>query len=39
LTSFNAAFDSNGDGVVNASDNLKFKQDLTINFSTFSPTI
>jgi hypothetical protein len=36
---YNAAFDSNGDGIVNAADNAKFKNNLTVSFSGFTPTI
>ncbi len=39
LTTYNAAFDYNDDGTVNAADNLKFKNDLKVNFSGFTPTI
>jgi Right handed beta helix region/IPT/TIG domain len=39
LVNYNAAFDYNQDGFVNAFDNQKFKQDLTVNDSGFTVTI
>jgi autotransporter-associated beta strand protein len=39
LATYNQAFDYNGDGFVNAFDNGKFKNELTVNFSGFTPTI
>jgi uncharacterized protein (TIGR03118 family) len=39
LTTYNAVFDINQNGSVNAIDNLKLKNDMTVNFSGFTPTI
>jgi Beta-propeller repeat/Dockerin type I domain len=39
LTTYNAAFDYNQDGFVNAADNTQFKNDLRLGFSGFTPTI
>ena len=39
LSTYNAAFDYNGDGVINASDKFMFKQSQSISFLGLAKTI